>query len=186
MSLITFSTCWYNFKAKFDASVYHSWIHNMLSNVNNYYLVIYTDLEGSSVLQPYSENPRIRIIIKPYTDFYYYQHKDKWTVNHQNNIFLNNHIDWRLNMLWAEKTQFVYETLKNKYFDTEFYGWCDIGYFRARPNLDSTMQELAKWPNQDKIANLAKDKIYYGLVNNNKEYIELLYYLIVVTVFFGP
>ena len=43
---ITFSTCWYNFKAKFPSQVYLEWIDNMLTNVNNYYLVIYTDKEG--------------------------------------------------------------------------------------------------------------------------------------------
>ena len=43
---ITFSTCWYNFKAKFNFSVYAQWIRNMLSNVRAYNLVIYTDEAG--------------------------------------------------------------------------------------------------------------------------------------------
>ena len=37
---ITFSTSWYNFKSKFDNEIYLSWMDNMLSNVNNYNLVI--------------------------------------------------------------------------------------------------------------------------------------------------
>ncbi len=48
MANITFSTCWYNFKAKFPSTTYQQWINNMLSNVNNYFLIIYTDEEGYS------------------------------------------------------------------------------------------------------------------------------------------
>jgi hypothetical protein len=61
------STCWYVFKAKFNKNVYARWIYNMLSNVNNYYLVIYTD-ENS---RHYEENhmltykSRILVVIKP-------------------------------------------------------------------------------------------------------------------------
>ena len=39
--MITFVTCWYNFKAKFNKEIYYEWIDNMLTNVNNYKLVIY-------------------------------------------------------------------------------------------------------------------------------------------------
>jgi hypothetical protein len=37
-------------------------------------------------------------------------------------------------MLWSEKISFVKETMDNQYFNTEYYGWCDIGYFRNRSN----------------------------------------------------
>jgi len=43
---ITFSTCWYLFKAKFDVSTYLHWIDNMLSNVNTYNLVVYCDVQS--------------------------------------------------------------------------------------------------------------------------------------------
>ena len=44
--LLTLSTCWYNLKSKFTSKVYINWIKNLLSIVNNFKLVIYTDVES--------------------------------------------------------------------------------------------------------------------------------------------
>jgi hypothetical protein len=52
---------------------------------------------------------------------------------------------WELNMLWSEKIAFVQETIRNHYFDTEYYGWCDIGYFRNR-QADTHTSNLMSWP----------------------------------------
>jgi hypothetical protein len=177
MTSITFSTCWYNFKAKFDNSTYLHWIDNMLSNVNNYNLVIYSDESSSQCLKKYLHNPRIKLIIKPHELFYNYRYKDKWIENHANNVLLNNRIDWTVNMLWSEKIHFVHETMCEKYFDTDFYGWCDIGYFRNRPN-DMSIEQLSAWPNKSIIENLKKNEIYYACVNNDNNYIRKLLELI--------
>ena len=83
---------------------------------------------------------------------------------------MNQWVDWRVNALWSEKAHFVCETIAQKYFDTEYYGWCDIGYFRGRttgPLRDLPMSQLRGWPNPTKIAVLNPDKIYYGCVNND-------------------
>ena len=167
---ITFSTCWYQFKAKFDFSVYAPWIRNMLSNVRAYNLVIYTDEAGRAAFDfdAYAAvNPRIRVIMKPFESFRNYALKDMWIANHVNNALLNKWVDWRVNALWSEKVHFVHETATQKYFDTDYYGWCDIGYFRGRNKLDLPMSQLRGWPNPDKIAVLNPDKIYYGCVNND-------------------
>ena len=170
---ITFSTCWYNFKAKFDLAIYQKWIDNMLTNVNQYNLVIYCDSQGYQQIRQYANNPRIKIIDKPHNQFYNYRYRSEWINNHEHNYLLKNKIDWKLNMLWSEKVHFVYETMRNKYFDTEFYGWCDIGYFRGRPN-DIPLSEVANWPNPEKVALLQRDKIYYACVQNNPQYMALL------------
>lgn len=174
---ITFSTAWYVFKAKFDVSTYSQWIHNMLSNINNYYLVIYTDQQGYQYVEKYSENPRIRIIIKPYEEFYTYRYRDAWIANHENNVLLRNKVDWKLNMLWSEKIHFVNETAHQNWFGTEWFGWCDIGYFRGRPD-DLSSDVLSGWPNASKINGLNKSKVYYACVNNNMQYISELFRLI--------
>jgi hypothetical protein len=130
---------------------------NMLSNVNNYSLVIYSDEPSSPYLQKYLHNPRIKLIIKPHENLYNYKYKDYWIKNHEKNTLLNAHIEWQVNMLWSEKIHFVYETMYNKYFDTEYYGWCDIGYFRNRWNdLNST--QLKQWPSAENITGLNKKK----------------------------
>ena len=172
---ITFSTCWYQFKAKFDFSVYVPWIRNMLSNVRAYNLVIYTDDAGKAAFDfdSYAAvNPRIRVIVKPFESFRNYALKDLWIANHAKNVSLNKLVDWRVNALWSEKVHFVHETVTKRYFDTDYYGWCDIGYFRCRNKQDLSMSQLRGWPNPNKIAALNPTKVYYGCVNNDWVQIE--------------
>lgn len=176
--MITFSTCWYIFKAKFDPSVYRGWIHNMLSNVHSYNLVVYCDEESYAYIAPYLSNPRIKAVIKSPKEFSTYHSNERWMANHQRNILLNGRTGWELNMLWCEKLHFVRETIHNRWFnDTSLYGWLDIGYFRGRSN-DLTTDELANWPNPDRLRELDHSKIYYACVNNNASYLMQLYQLV--------
>ena len=171
---VTFSTCWYNFKCKFNCETYYHWIDNFLSNVNHYNLVVYSNEESSLPLLKYLPNPRIRLIIKPHQEFYNYKYRDDWMRNHEINTPLKDRVDWKVNMLWSEKIHFVHETKNNKYFDTDFYGWCDIGYFRCTPR-DLSKHQLNNWASTSKLNELKRDKIYYALVNNDESFIECLY-----------
>ena len=167
---ITFSTAWYILQAKFDPDVYATWIYNMISCVHNYNLVIYADEIGMQFLKDrfseYLINPHIKIVLKPLESFYNYKYKDQWIQNHKNNHYLNGRTEWKLHMLWAEKVHFVDETCKQQYFDTDFYGWCDIGYFRDCPCPD--------FPSCNKIEALNPKKIYYACVNNNHKQMNSL------------
>ena len=171
---ITFSSCFYVMKAKFGYNIYVDWMNNFISIVNNFNLVIYTDEYSSKYISDETKNNnKIKIILKPIEDFYNYKYKDNWIENHKNNYLLNNSICWELNMLWAEKIWFVKETIERKYFETDYYGWCDIGYFRNRPN-DLNTSFLSNWPSQDKILSFDKEKIYYGCINNDDVYLNFL------------
>jgi len=170
--LMTFSTCWYIVKSKFSIEQYLEWIHNLFSIVNNFNLVIYTDINGYNSLKPLiltnkfvKNQDKIRFIIKPMEDFYGYKYKEDWIKNHNTSqLSLHKKIDWRLNMLWNEKIHFVNETIRNKYFTTMYYGWCDIGYFR---NLSaSKMSLLTDWPSPTKMLK-SPNKIHYGCVQTN-------------------
>jgi hypothetical protein len=132
---------------------------NFISIVNNFNLVIYTD-ENSIKYIPDSvkDNSKIQIIIKPIEQFYNYNYKNFWIENHKNNFLLNDVSCWELNMLWSEKIWFVKETIERKYFDTDFYGWCDIGYFRNREN-DLDTRFLSTWASKNKILDLDTQKI---------------------------
>lgn len=162
---ITFSTCFYNFKSKFDESVYTGWMNNMLSLVNNYYLVVYTDENSVHLFEKCKSNEKIKIVVKPFDKFYFYKYENLWIENHEKNHLLNKEVDWKVLMLWCEKIAFVKETIHEKYFETEMYGWCDIGYFRNRCK-DTKIHELVNWSNKEKINSLNIDKIHYARVNN--------------------
>ena len=56
---ITYSTCFYQLKNKFTSDVYFKWMDNMLSQVNQYYLVIYTYKETEPFFQKYTSNTKI-------------------------------------------------------------------------------------------------------------------------------
>ena len=165
--LMTFSTSWYIVKSKFSVEQYLEWIHNLFSIVNNFNLVVYTDIDGYNSLRPLILTNKIRFIIKTMEDFYGYRYKDDWIKNHNTSeLSLHKKIDWQLNMLWNEKIHFVNETIRNKYFDTMYYGWCDIGYFR---NLSAgKIGQLISWPSPTKILKFP-NKIHYGCVQTDPE-----------------
>jgi hypothetical protein len=169
-NLITFSTCFYVLKSKFPVETYLKWINNLLSIVNNFNLVIYTDKESLNYLLRLIDttNKKIKIIVNPLTNFYTYKYKNYWIKNHEkSNMTLHKVIDWKLNMLWNEKVFLVNETVTKGYFKTLYYGWCDIGYFRNRDN-DLHTNYLKMWPNPIKLLQLSKkDVIHYGCVQND-------------------
>lgn len=168
---ITFVTCWYLLKSKFPPAKYAQWINNFVSIVNNFNLVIYTDIQSLPMLKMFinSKNNKIKLVIKQLDQFYTYKYKDQWIKNHKSSVMpLHKIIDWTLNMLWNEKIFFVKDAIQNKYFDTEFYGWCDIGYFRNGIDDTNTMF-LTNWPNHNLFSNYnLKGQIHYGRVQNNR------------------
>ena len=173
---ITFSSCFYIIKSKFDHRIYVEWMNNFISIVNKFNLVIYTD-ENSFKYIDTKNNPKIKIIIKSLDKFYNYKYKDYWIKNHKNNHLLNDKSCWQLNMLWSEKIQFIKQTYENKYFDTEFYGWCDIGYFRNRPH-DIHTSRLTNWGNNQVILRNNIDKISYACIKNDDGYMNFLHNLV--------
>jgi hypothetical protein len=164
--LVTFATCWYPLAAKFPVETYLPWIRFMLQEVNTYYLVLFTDAAGEAFLraslpQAYLANPNIKIVQKPCEEWYNYKYKTNWEKNHTKNSLLNKRTEWKVNMLWAEKTHFVNDARLKQYFPpTEFYGWCDIGYFRDGP--------CPTFANPAKVQVLNKNKIYYACVDPNQ------------------
>lgn len=169
---VTFVTSWYNLNSKLDKNIYKDWMKNLLLNVNNFNLVIYTNKESYNLFDEFIENnSKIKVIFKEWEDFYCYKWVDKWIENHKKNDSLNDksmyNTEWKLNMLWNEKISFVNETKEKNIFESDWYGWCDIGYFRGGNNLKP--DEIKNWPNNDKIVSLDKDKIYYGLPGNRIE-----------------
>lgn len=173
---VTFVSCFYIIKSKFDSNTYIEWMNNFISIVNNFNLVIFTDECGAALFDTLN-NPKITVIIKPIEQFYNYRYKEYWITNHAKNTLLNDKSSWQLTMLWCEKIWFVKECIERKYYETDYYGWCDIGYFRNRPQ-DFHTSFLSNWPSKDKILRINKNKIAYACINNNNNYINYLHKII--------
>ena len=168
--MITIVSAWYILNSKFDKIIYKKWMNHFKELVDNFYLVIYTNKESYYMLEDFIHK-NVKIIIKEFDEFYGFKWEKKWIENHTKNYLLNNNsifnTDWKLNMLWSEKINFVHESYNNNYFNTDYYIWCDIGYFRE-PILHK------KWPNYETIKSLNKNSIYYSYVCNTnilQEYI---------------
>lgn len=259
--MITLVTCFYLLKSKFNRHIYENWFSNFLPYVSQFNLVIFCDENSNPIISKYTEgNNNIKIILLPVTEFYNYKYKDHWIKNHEKNHLLNHNssfnINWQLNMLWSEKISFVKRAYDKQYFNSEWFGWCDIGYFREdfihekiineneklhinnemslikatygdpnNPNNSNNLNNekdvldiinnqitlhkvktikvnndlfgdpcfgilkslkikytnnkiyhnfFKRWPNKDKINLLDNEKIYYALVNNDSNYINML------------
>lgn len=176
---ITFSTCFYIIKSKFDPTIYIQWMNNLISIVSQFNLVIYTDVATSIYIKT-NDNHRIKVVIKSMQEFYNYKYRNEWIENHRRNARLNEATCWELNMLWSEKIWFVKETIDNHYFDTDTYGWCDIGYFRNRPN-DIHTNKLTNWGQMkcEQLVKLDDSKICYGCICNDDNYMNILRQIVV-------
>ena len=175
---ITFSSCFYIIKSKFDPSIYIEWMTNFLSIVNHFNLVIYCDESSVKYIpQEACLNPKIKIIVKPLNQFYNYKYKYYWVENHKRNHLLNSNTSWELNMLWSEKIWFVKETIERNLFATDFYGWCDIGYFRNTKD-DIHTSKLTNWCSNVTTQKLDKNKICYACINNDNGEMKYLHKII--------
>jgi hypothetical protein len=168
---ITYSTCFYVIKSKFEPHIYAQWMNNFFSIVNHFNLVLYTDENSYPYIPTHFNNNNIKIIIKPFEQFYTYKYKHFWIKNHTRNMLLNNKTSWELNMLWSEKIWFVKDTIERKIFETDLYGWCDIGYFRNRPN-DLHTFSLVNWSNEKQLNKIYQNKIIYACVNNDVNHLS--------------
>jgi len=144
---------------------YIQYLNDFIFIVNNFNLVIYTDEDTIKYIH-IGENPRIKVIIKPIDQFYFYKYKENWERNHERNDTINYRSCWELNMLWSEKLVFVKDTIDNKYFDTPLYGWCDSGYFRNRYN-DTPIIQLQNWCKDINPAVIDPDRVHYACISKN-------------------
>ena len=175
---IIYTTAFYIIKSKYSLKNYFEWIQNFIHIAKSMHfgLVIYTNEYSKSMLLKINnieQYKNIIIIIKPIEEFYNYQYNTQWINNHIKNELLNQKIHWSINMLWNEKVNFVKNTAE-LFPNAEYYGWCDIGYFRQRTN-DLSIISLKNWSNIYKIRNVLKDnKIHYSCILNDNNNLKLL------------
>lgn len=178
--IITFATAWYELNSKFGKEQYYIWAENLLKNVNKFNLIVYVEnIESVKLIKKLSnKNPKIYTIIYPFENLPLYEkYANLFEENHKKNTELNKRVTWKLILLWCSKQYFVEKTeleikkKNNQYpsFTTEYYGWMDIGYFRCRKEIygELSKEQIAQYPNNDKIKLLKKDKIHYALVEPN-------------------
>ena len=92
--MITFVTAWYVLKNKFNEELYRTWIDNLLSNVVHFKLVVYTNTASFGMVEKYTNNSNIKIILREISEFKCYAYRDMWIKNHSYNPLMNRIVGW--------------------------------------------------------------------------------------------
>lgn len=145
---LTLVTAWFIMSSKFSPETYDQWITIFLSGAKHFNLVVFTDKRSLPMISRHTDGKKnIYVNVIDIENFHGYKYRNQWQTNQSNNKNpLRNSVSWEVNMLWCEKINLVAMAMDAKYFDTDWYGWCDIGYFR---DFHSTAI-LQSWPNQKK------------------------------------
>lgn len=166
---ITFYTLIYKIKSKINFDKYKKWGINLINNIKEQKLIIYTDNNTYELLKDIFHNiDNIKIIILELNNFKYYKYIDFF--NKCIKLTENYDIDSKLLLIWLERI-IILDNLKN-FISSDFYSYVDFGYFRDETIYDNFLKNNII---------LNKDKIYYCLVNNDNIYLKndiLLYYKI--------
>lgn len=172
--MITFVTCWYRMNSKLSQDVYIKYIHNFLDNVSNANIVIYTNTDSYEDVQFAESKSNMKIILCDFYEFETNKLIPFLQKNKNNPSYTNKSLDIELQMVYLEKVAFLKKTIDHNPFNSTWFGWCDIGYFRCR-NVDIQMNQIKQWPRKNIENNLEKDKIYYGNVNGNVRHVFNLF-----------
>ena len=156
---IIFYTFIYKIKSKCDFSKYIEWGVNLIKQITNQHLIIYTNNETLKFIEHLIINkPNINIIIKELDTFEYYKYRNTIEKNKNNIFFPNHNISFELILVWLERHLFIKEISKN--INSELYCHIDWGYFR-----DNNYYE--NWCNNSNLEKIDKNKIHIGYVSND-------------------
>jgi len=157
---LIFYTLFYKINSKFDINNYCIWFEKLLPSMKQHKFIIYTNKETYEFISHYKEqNPNIDFIIKEFEEFEFYKCKEIFEKNTDVILYPYHTISWLLLLLYVNRHIFV-EELKEKYA-FEYICYLDVGYFRNINNNDII---------DINIDHLDKDKIYLGLIMNEKDY----------------
>jgi hypothetical protein len=120
---------------------------------------VFTDTNGIDLINR-TKNNNTQVVLLEMTQFNTYKYSQQF-IEYQS--LINPSKDWRLNLIWNEKINFVKtaSNIQNSYY----YIWCDIGYFRTSKQ-NTPLQNIHNWPNIQNIVKYKGNlcKIHYGII----------------------
>jgi hypothetical protein len=165
---IIFYTCFYKIKSKFDINTYIEWGQKFKKALENQKVVIYTNKESIDEVQNVFNNvSNIEFVIKEFEDFELYKYIDIIEKNIDKKYFPYHDISRELILLWINRHLFLQEVSEK--YKVDFYSYIDFGYFR-----DFEEQYFSINTNS-----LDENRIYLGLIKNDKEYIKEIYNILI-------
>jgi len=162
----TIVTGYFQIKSKHPHDKYVNWMRNLLEYVETN-MVIFTDNESYNMIceirKPYIKFTKI--IITKFENFRCYKHFDSFVKHHNFDLQKAIHNPY-LYMIWAEKSYFIESCIKENFFNSQYYFWCDIGSLRGLNDCPNH-KKMKNWPYYNH-ENLPKNKIVIAKTGNWK------------------
>lgn len=155
---VTIVTSYFEIPSKHSSSLYDIWMRNMLQNIETP-MIIFCDAKSISKINQYRSefNKSTHIIQIEINELMCYKYLEQWRKTHKLDCHKNIHSP-ELYMIWAEKSEFLKKSIELNPFNSEFFLWSDIGYFR-NTNLHLQPNMIKIFPSLQKISELPRDKI---------------------------
>ena len=167
---------------KHTFSQYQGWMKNFFSMPDP--LVVYVeDHELVSAILDMRKHASHRTIILPmqFEEFYTYNEfggQKFWKTQVLKDSEAATHVDWRVYLIWLEKTTWLRSVSNLNPFNTDYFAWLDIGYIRQPIRLHGPLVKKVPPTGDDRIYLLnivpfkqcqletdAQGKIYFGKVS---------------------
>ena len=129
----TIVTAYFEFPSKHSSKEYDAWMANMLSLQDA--MVIYTTADMVPKIERLRAHAIDHTVVVATTleDTRVAKRYDAafWKAQHQMDIEIRTHKDVRLYWVWNSKNEFLKRTVDSNPFQSTFFAWVDIGYFRT-------------------------------------------------------
>ena len=129
----TIVTAYFDIPSKHSSSEYKTWMTNMLSLQDA--MVIYTTPDLVDTIREFRKHARNRTHIVPIhlkdTRMATSYDAAFWKAQNVLDPERARHTDVRLYWIWNEKVEFLHRTVHSNPFQSIFWAWVDIGYFRT-------------------------------------------------------
>jgi len=159
----TIVTAYFEFPSKHPSTEYQRWMRNMLSLQDA--MVIYTSPSLVSTMEGLRAHAIERTLVVPMelndTRMARSYNETFWLNQSIMDPERNLHPDVRLYWIWDEKSEFLKQTVDQNPFNSSYFAWVDIGYFRDEKYNGKTMLQRLP-PPSDRIILLEAMEAYVG------------------------
>lgn len=158
---ITIVSAYYTLKeSKYSIGKYRKWMRNFLCNIQMP-LVIFTDCKSVGYILKLRRNylKKTYVIVKDFTLLREYSRFNTWKEQYKLDSEQCYH-NPSLYVIWNEKMHFMKQVSDSNPYNSEWFIWMDMGAFRKeRKNKDLTSGEIQRWPVEEKVKKLPKEKL---------------------------
>lgn len=148
----TFVTCFYEFKSKHSVDEYRKWMKDTLVAIRSP-IIVFTESKWEPYILECRKGLPTHVIIRPLSMLHSYATFQRHGEQQRQLDPERDIHNLNLYVVWNEKMKFMQEAYSMDLYQTQWYVWCDIGYFR------SPESNMRSWPTSSKLCLLPKDKI---------------------------